>query len=406
MVTQVNGGKAVNDYKIYTAFLAVLFLLVPLVIADHLGNPQGSSSYTITSGGGSGTGGNTTLKADASSCSAANECTNGFCVHSICRSTSTYCGDSFCDSGESCSADDGACSSGYACTGGCVAKATTAPSGGGGAATPTPKAEEKKEAPKAEEKPSAVTPPVQVVPVEVPVTNTQTIQEVITAVKASDLGVDTIKIENIQVTKTGVAEATTTTQALILEKVVEEAVKVVTEESAKQVLNEIKQAVSTGTSAPVSVSTTVEVFEVKEKTTGKTAFASKITLTLKPEEDLKDVNIVEVISKSVAASISDVIFLGEQPKVLQADPVVQWSFPEVKKDETKDLSYQVAKKIETLETKTVAVAKAVVFVEVPPKPSLIFAYIFIGVILGGVAVYVVYKRIRKPGPFRYKYKSK
>jgi len=49
---------------------------------------------------------------DGSSCTASIECTNGYCVHSICRSSSTYCGDSYCDSGESCSscsADCGTC---------------------------------------------------------------------------------------------------------------------------------------------------------------------------------------------------------------------------------------------------------------------------------------------------------
>ncbi|MBW2984950.1 hypothetical protein KY361_07555 [Candidatus Woesearchaeota archaeon] len=47
-------------------------------------------------------------------------CAGGYCVHSICRSASTYCGDGHCDTGESassCSADCGT---------------TTSPSGGGG----------------------------------------------------------------------------------------------------------------------------------------------------------------------------------------------------------------------------------------------------------------------------------
>jgi len=49
---------------------------------------------------------------DGSSCTASIQCAGGYCVHSICRSSSIYCGDSYCDSGESCSlcsADCGAC---------------------------------------------------------------------------------------------------------------------------------------------------------------------------------------------------------------------------------------------------------------------------------------------------------
>jgi len=56
-------------------------------------------------------------------------CAGGYCVHDICRAASTYCGDGYCDSGESCSADNSACSSGQACTNGCQ---STGGGGGGG----------------------------------------------------------------------------------------------------------------------------------------------------------------------------------------------------------------------------------------------------------------------------------
>ncbi|MFQ6020917.1 MAG: PGF-pre-PGF domain-containing protein, partial [Candidatus Aenigmatarchaeota archaeon] len=47
---------------------------------------------------------------DGSSCTAASQCTGGYCVHNICRSSATYCGDNYCDGGEvgSCVADCGA----------------------------------------------------------------------------------------------------------------------------------------------------------------------------------------------------------------------------------------------------------------------------------------------------------
>ena len=43
-----------------------------------------------------------TLRADGSSCTLASQCSGGYCVHNICRSTSFFCGDGYCDSGESC----------------------------------------------------------------------------------------------------------------------------------------------------------------------------------------------------------------------------------------------------------------------------------------------------------------
>ncbi len=57
----------------------------------------------------------TALLEDGSSCTRNEECSSGYCVHSICRSTAIYCGDGYCDSGEDCSScpsDCGVCPSG------------------------------------------------------------------------------------------------------------------------------------------------------------------------------------------------------------------------------------------------------------------------------------------------------
>jgi hypothetical protein len=54
----------------------------------------------------------TSVKADGLSCSYAYECASGYCVHSICRSASTYCGDDYCDTGETTSNCDDDCESG------------------------------------------------------------------------------------------------------------------------------------------------------------------------------------------------------------------------------------------------------------------------------------------------------
>jgi len=44
---------------------------------------------------------------DGSKCTNDIQCLGGYCVHGICRSTSTYCGDGYCDIGEVCSLDCG-----------------------------------------------------------------------------------------------------------------------------------------------------------------------------------------------------------------------------------------------------------------------------------------------------------
>ncbi len=53
-------------------------------------------------------------KSDGSFCSSASECSGGCCVYGKCRSSSSYCGDNYCDGDETClncSSDCGACAS-------------------------------------------------------------------------------------------------------------------------------------------------------------------------------------------------------------------------------------------------------------------------------------------------------
>lgn len=69
---------------------------------------------------------------DGSGCAYNSGCSSNLCVHNVCRSSNPFCGDGFCDSGESCSSDNSACSSGQACTNGCVTTSTGGGGGGGG----------------------------------------------------------------------------------------------------------------------------------------------------------------------------------------------------------------------------------------------------------------------------------
>jgi serine protease AprX len=48
-------------------------------------------------------------KKDGQSCSSGGQCHGGYCVHGICRSSSTHCGDTYCDSGENYDSCDDDC---------------------------------------------------------------------------------------------------------------------------------------------------------------------------------------------------------------------------------------------------------------------------------------------------------
>ncbi|MBI2543318.1 MAG: hypothetical protein HYW24_03970 [Candidatus Aenigmarchaeota archaeon] len=333
-----------NDYKIFTAFLAVFILLVPIVIAP----PAGETSVSV---GSSDTGGQSGTTASAAP-----------------------------------SSDTGSTSSSSSSS----STTTTTPSSA--TTTPTTTTPTTPTTTTPETKPTAQ-PAITVTPVSVPVTSTTTISEVTTNIAPSVLGVETVNVENLQVTQTGKAEVTRTVTIADVDK----ALEVATQE-AKTTLNEIKTAISTGSSSSVSVSAKVEVFEVKEKTTGQSTTVSKVTLSFTADKELKNVKLVEVIPKNVAANVNDVKFLGEQPSILQADPIVQWSFSEVKTGESKDLSYQVNKKIETLNSTTIAVAQAVVPPLVTPPGEITPAAsptILIGIVVvlaASVVVVVLYQK--------------
>lgn len=243
--------------------------------------------------------------------------------------------------------------------------------GGGGGTTPTPAATAASTAtpvPAATATPvPAATPtptpvPVVVFETPVPVVEEKAKGEIADVVK-QELKIEDVK--NVDVSK--VAEVVVKEEMSAAR--VEQALQAVTETKAKEALTEIRNSIVSGSSSSSAIEKKVEVFEVKEKTTGETKKVSKITLEFKPGKDVKDVKIVEVIPKSVAASIIDVLFTGEKPEVLQADPVVQWKFNEVKAGESKDLSYVVKKEVTKVEMQTVASVAAEPTPTAIPKPA-------------------------------------
>jgi hypothetical protein len=71
------------------------------------------------------------LLADNQSCNSSSECSSGYCVHGICRSSSTYCGDGACNGAETCSLCSQDC-------GACQTTTTPSNTGGGGGVGGTP----------------------------------------------------------------------------------------------------------------------------------------------------------------------------------------------------------------------------------------------------------------------------
>jgi len=133
---------------------------------------------------------------------------------------------------------------------------------------------------------------------------------------------------------------------------VEEALESATTDAAKEILEAIADAIpAEGT---VTIDRSFKTYQVSntEDTTDK-VYRTKIFLTITAGNDLREVIIVEVIPKSVAAEVSEIIF-GTSPKVLQEDPIVQWTITDLAKGKTMDLSYVVKSKVLSLDSQTLA----------------------------------------------------
>lgn len=228
--------------------------------------------------------------------------------------------------------------------------------GGGAAATTTP-------TPSPAPAPAPGITTVPVTSTNVPVTESGKKQEVVQGVTPQDLGVSSIAVDKIDVVQTGVAETTVTASASTIDAIKQ---AIALDQNVKDELDSIKAEITGQQSQAIAIQTKLEVFQVTSSETGKSAFVSKISLSFTAPDSLQNVKIVQVIPKSVAQSILDVIFSGKQPIVLQADPVVQWFFDSVAKGETRDLSYTVKKKVDSLDATTVAVAAAP---QVQPTPA-------------------------------------
>lgn len=274
------------------------------------------------------------LIADGSACSWANGCAGGFC----CSGASSI----------NSSSGSGTCAS-SACT------AATSPGGssssgggggGGGASTTTPAP-----APSADTK--------------------EAVKEALPeAFKAADaagnVAITTVSAPEPQVVSASSADVSNTLES------VQNLVQTTT---AKEALAAIQEAVSSGSASTINVKKTIEVVKATNKVTGESVTVSvvKLSVVAPANKELKNVEVIEVIPKAAAINVGLVTFKGEQPAVLEADPVVKWFFSSVAQGQKKDLSYTINKDIRSVGTTTMGVSgrpASEVTTPPPPPPEL------------------------------------
>lgn len=333
--------------------LAFLFFVSIFLIPLALAAPYGEDTGTITSGqpvsGNVNLPSSTVTYPDGTACTAASQCAGGYCNSGVCASSAP-------------------------------STTTASPGGGGGTSAATTPA-------------ATTTPAAEIVPEKIVITDTAVINDLFSSLKPSDLGVASLDTSKVDVVRTGTASAI----SVFTDSTVNSALSAASEETAKQAINEIKTSITSGSSEPIQVSAKLEIFNITSKETNKTSVVSKVTLTIKADKDMKNLNLIEVIPKDVAKNVSEVAF-KVQPKILQSDPIVQWTFDLLQKGDTKDLSYTVNKKLSSLTSTFLAAAKVSEAAQPPiqeqptqqpAKPAdMTMVYILIAIIvIAGILVY-------------------
>jgi len=97
----------------------------------------------------------------------------------------------------------------------------------------------------------------------------------------------------------------------------------------------------------VQVTTNLQSYEIKD-VSGVTRIVSRITITITALDDLGQVTYIEEIPKTIAADIAELTFNISPTQILNADPVVLFTFNNLAKGTTKEIVYMVNKNIQTL----------------------------------------------------------
>jgi len=180
-------------------------------------------------------------------------------------------------------------------------------------------------------------------------TTTDTLQKQQLLVQANNLQAEALAALPEIVVK-AVASDTVQSSSSSLQQALSQA----TSSEAKSVLQSIQSQLPDSASV-FTITRNLKSYEItnKEKTDA-IVDKTKIDLVITVNTPMGNVTIVESIPKSVANDISSILFPGVQPTILQADPIVSWTFPSIKPGETKNLSYIVAGKVDSLDSVTVA----------------------------------------------------
>lgn len=114
----------------------------------------------------------------------------------------------------------------------------------------------------------------------------------------------------------------------------------------------------------VATSENVKITKKPEKRGNDTL----IRIFIDPKKKMNNVTVYERIPKDIANSTDDIVFLTPPTRIIRKDPLIMWHLTTVEKKT--ELGYVVAKKIDRVDTETVAVAEEITLDDVKDPYSL------------------------------------
>ncbi|MBS3112992.1 hypothetical protein J4418_02845 [Candidatus Woesearchaeota archaeon] len=225
---------------------------------------------------------------------------------------------------------------------------------------------------------------VETVFVPTKITQPSVIAQILSWITPSELGLESLSADDVIITELNEITEKSEIGVGDLGPLLNE----VTSNAVKTALDDLQALLDAKEGQKLEVNKILKVYKIQSKINNEIVLRTLLSVTVTALSDMTDVKVIEVIPKNVAKHVSELIFLGEQPKVLQDDPVVQWEIPVISQGLSKTFEYVVKKELVNFEGKTITVGVSSALEEVtggavepevsPPNP--IWGWI-IGIVL-------------------------
>jgi hypothetical protein len=95
----------------------------------------------------------------------------------------------------------------------------------------------------------------------------------------------------------------------------------------------------------LSQSKTFQVLRLYNNKSKKTSYATLFRSSFAPTQDASVIRFIEIIDKKTAESASDMVFIDAIPKIIKDDPILEFSFENVRKGDNLTYSYLINKNV-------------------------------------------------------------